>query len=223
MKILIVDDDKPLADIVAEALRKQSHLVEIASDGARGWDLIEASPYDLLILDVLLPELNGIQLCKKSRSFGYQLPILMLTSQDASEEKVLGLDSGADDYVIKPFDLPELLARIRAMLRRGSSTSLILQWEYLQLDPIGCNVTYGGKPLKLTAKEFSLLELFLRNTQQIFSRSLILDRLWSFEDLPNEDAVKTLIKRLRQKLVKIGAPSDTIETVYGLGYRLKSL
>ena len=223
MKILIVDDDKPLADIVAEALRKQSHLVEIASDGALGWDLIEASPYDLLILDVLLPRLGGIQLCKKSRLFGYQLPILMLTSQDASEEKVLGLDSGADDYVIKPFDLPELLARIRAMLRRGSSTSLILQWEYLQLDPIGCNVTYGGKPLKLTAKEFSLLELFLRNTQQIFSHSLILDRLWSFEDLPNEDAVKALIKRLRQKLVKIGAPSDAIETVYGLGYRLKSL
>lgn len=223
MRILILDDDVSLSDILAEALRSQRHLVETAIDGVTGWELMEATAYDLLVLDVLLPELNGIQFCQKLRRHGYQTPILMLTARDTSQDKVLSLDSGADDYVVKPFDLPELMARVRAMLRRGSSEAPILQWGHLQFDPSACEVTYRGKPIKLTAKEYSLLELLLRNAKQVFSRSAILDHLWTFDDPPHEDAVKALVKRLRQKLVRVGGQADLIETVYGLGYRLKSL
>lgn len=223
MKILVLEDDQRLSDIVAEALKNNHHVVETAFDGVAGMDLVELSPYDLVVLDVLLPKIDGVAFCQKLRSLGYQTPVLMLTSRDTSEDKVEGLDSGADDYVVKPFDLPELMARVRAMLRRGSSSTPVLQWGSLQLDPSSCEVTYRGKPVELTPKELSLLELFLRHPQQVFSRSIILDRLWTFEDPPNEDAVKALIKRLRQKLVRAGAPTDTLETVYGLGYRLKSL
>lgn len=222
MKILIVDDDDRLSAVIAEALREAHHTVETEVDGKSGWELFEASPYDLVVLDVLLPRLDGVRFCQQLRSRGYETPVLMLTSRDTSQDKVLGLDSGADDYVVKPFDLLELMARIRAMLRRGTSAPPVLQWGPMQLDPSSCDVTYSGHPVKLTPKEFSLLELFLRNAQQVFSRSAILDRLWTFEDPPNEDAVKALIKRLRQKLVRVGAAPDAIETVYGLGYRLKS-
>lgn len=223
MKILVLEDDERLSAIVAETLRTHRHVVETANDGAMGWELMEASAYDLVVLDVLLPKLDGVQFCKRLRNHGYQTPVLMLTSQDTSQDKVRGLDAGADDYVVKPFDMPELMARVRAMLRRGSSVAPILQWGRIQLDPSSCEVTYIGKPVKLTPKEFGLLELLLRNPQQVFSRSMILDRLWTFEDPPNEDAVKAIIKRLRQKLVAMGAAPDMIETVYGLGYRLKAI
>lgn len=222
MKILVMEDDERLSGILVQALKNHNHLVEAAMDGETGWDVFESSPYDLVVLDVLLPQMNGIQFCQRLRDRGYQTPVLMLTSRDTSQDKVLGLDSGADDYVIKPFDLPELLARVRAMLRRGGSASPLLQWGHIQMDPSNCEVLYRGKPVKLTRKEISLLELLLRNPQQVFSRSVILDRLWTFEDPPNEDAVKALLKRLRQKLVRAGAVPDIIETVYGLGYRMKN-
>ena len=222
MKILVMEDDERLSAILAQALKTHNHLVETAMDGETGWDVFESSPYDLVVLDVLLPQMNGIQFCQRLRDRGYQTPVLMLTSRDTSQDKVLGLDSGADDYVIKPFDLPELLARVRAMLRRGGSASPLLQWGHIQMDPSNCEVLYRRKPVKLTRKEIALLELLLRNPQQVFSRSVILDRLWTFEDPPNEDAVKALLKRLRQKLVRAGAVPDIIETVYGLGYRMKS-
>ncbi len=222
MKILVLEDDPQLSDIIAEALRAQRHMVETADDGETGWDLIDYSPVDLVVLDVLLPGLTGVEFCQRLRSRGSEIPVLMLTSRDTSEDKVLGLDAGADDYVVKPFDLPELMARVRAMLRRRGSASPVLQMGHLQLDPVSVKALYRGQPFKLTAKEFSLLELFLRNPQQVFSRSVILDRLWTFDDPPNEDAVKALIKRLRQKLVRMGATPDIVETVYGVGYRLKS-
>ena len=146
----------------------------------------------------------------------------MLTAKDSSTDKVMGLDAGADDYVVKPFDLRELMARIRALLRRGNAIlPPVLSWENLRLDPSNCEVTYKEKLLHLTPKEYRILELFLRNSHRVFSRSEIIEHLWSFDELPGEETVKVHIRSLRQKLKLAGAPADVIETVYGLGYRLK--
>jgi diguanylate cyclase (GGDEF)-like protein len=185
---------------------------------------VQAFAYDLVMLDVILPKLDGISLCQKLRHSGYQMPILLLTGRDSSHDKVIGLDAGADDYVVKPFNPEELVARVRALLRRGGSTSLpVLEWGNLRLDPTSCEVTYGTRPLQLTPKEFCLLELLLRNTRRVFSCGVILEHLWSYGETPGEEAVRTHIKGLRQKLKTVGAPADLIETVYGIGYRLKPL
>lgn len=225
MRILLVEDDDLLAQAVATALTKQNYVVDIAADGEAGWELISVCNYDLILLDVILPKLDGISLCRQLRQSGHQMLILLLTAKDTKTDKVIGLDAGADDYVVKPFDFQELSARIRALLRRGN-TSLppVLEWGSLRLDPSTCEVTYADIVLNLTAKEFSLLDLFLRNNQRIFSRSTIVDQLWSAEkDPPEENTIKSHIKSLRQKLKAAGANYDLIETVYGMGYRLKAL
>lgn len=222
MKILLVEDDELVAEVLSKALTTQHYLVDLATDGQAGVELAEAFEYDLILLDLLLPKLDGISFCKQRRQAGDRTPILLLTAQDTSTNKVAGLDAGADDYMVKPFDLHELLARIRALLRRGSSVTMpVLEWGNLRFNPSSCEVTYAGQLLSLTPKEYSLLELFLRNTQRIFSQSALLDHLWSFEESPLENTVRAHIKSLRQKLKKAGAAGDLIETVYGLGYRLK--
>ncbi|GAB4232907.1 MAG: hypothetical protein Kow0049_16080 [Stanieria sp.] len=222
MRILLVEDEKRIAQALAETLKDRQYIVDIATDGEMGWDFIETLSYDLILLDIMLPKLDGISLCKRLRQAGYLTPVLMLTARDSSNDKVIGLDAGADDYVVKPFDLAELTARMRALLRRGNSLlPPILEWELLRLDPATFEVTYAQQQLHLTPKEFGLLELFLRNSCLVLSRSKILEKLWSFEDPPGEEAVKVHIKELRKKLRAAGAPADFIETVYGLGYRLK--
>ncbi|OKH21603.1 DNA-binding response regulator [Hydrococcus rivularis NIES-593] len=222
MRILLVEDDDRIAKALAETLKDRQYLVDLATNGEIGWDYLQAFDYDLVILDIMLPKLDGISFCQQMRREGYMNPVLMLTARDTSDDKVKGLDAGADDYVVKPFDLPELAARIRALLRRGNSTlPPVLEWERLRLDPGTCEVTYAGQLLHLTPKEYGLLELLLRNSPRVLSRSTILDRLWSFEDPPTEEAVKVHIKDLRKKLRSVGAPPDFIQTVYGLGYRLK--
>lgn len=224
MRILLVEDDNSIAQAVAGTLIRQHYLIDVADDGQDGWELATAFNYDLILLDVMLPKLDGISLCQQLRKEGYQMPILMLTARDTRTDKVKGLDAGADDYVVKPFDFIELAARIRALLRRGSTQSLpVLEWNGLRLDPSNCQVTYDERVLHVTPKEYGILELFLRNNQRVFSRSAIVDRLWNLEDPPQEDTIKSYIKSLRQKLKAAGAPSDFIETVYGLGYRLKPL
>ncbi|MCC5652568.1 response regulator [Nostoc sp. XA013] len=225
MRILLVEDDDLLAQAVARYLTKQNYVVDIAADGEAGWELVNVCHYDLIVLDIALPKLDGISLCRQLRQSGYQMLILLLTAKDTKTDKVIGLDAGADDYVVKPFDFQELSARIRALLRRGN-TSLppVLEWGALRLEPSTCEVTYADITLNLTAKEFSLLDLFLRNNQRIFSRSAIVDQLWSAEkDPPEENTIKSHIKSLRQKLKAAGANYDFIETVYGMGYRLKAL
>ncbi|NDJ20503.1 response regulator [Nostoc sp. B(2019)] len=225
MRILLVEDDDLLAQAVATYLTKQNYVVDIAADGEAGWELVSVCNYDLILLDLILPKLDGISLCRQLRHSGYQMLILLLTAKDTKTDKVIGLDAGADDYVVKPFDFQELSARIRALLRRGN-TSLppVLEWGSLRLDPSTCEVTYADIALNLTAKEFSLLDLFLRNNQRIFSRSAIVDQLWSAEkDPPEENTIKSHIKGLRQKLKAAGANYDFIETIYGMGYRLKAL
>jgi DNA-binding response OmpR family regulator len=199
-------------------------LVELAADGLAGWDLLEAFSYDLLLLDIMLPKLDGINLCQRLRDQGYHLPVLLLTARDTLSDKIIGLDAGADDYLVKPFEIDELLARIRALLRRGNTTlPPVLIFGSLCLNPSNHEVTYGGQLLNFTPKEYLLLSLFLSNRQRVFSRSVILDRVWDSADQPEEEAVKVHIKGIRQKLRAVGAPPDLIETVHGVGYRLKQL
>ncbi len=221
MRILLVEDDERIADALAEDLSDQNHVVEVAQDGQAGWEFAEAYDFDLMLLDVMLPRLNGIQLCQKLRASGYSTPILMLTARDTVADRVVGLDAGADDYVVKPFHLPELSARIRALMRRGESTlPPILIWGDLHLNPSTCEVTYKAQELSLSPKEYGLLEFFLRHQRRVFSRGQLLEQLWGFEDMPEEATVKAHIRGLRKKLKQAGAP-DLIETVYGLGYRLQ--
>lgn len=222
MKILLIEDDSLIAEPLIKALSDQHYGVDLATDGQTGWELLESFTYDLVLLDVGLPKLDGISLCRKLRSQGNQTPILLLTAQNASTNTVMGLDAGADDYVAKPFNLPELLARIRALLRRGAAAlPPQLEWRNLRLDPSICEVTCNGKLVRLTPKEYGLLELFLRNPHRIFSTGALIDHIWSFEETPSEDTIRSHIKGLRQKLKTAGILDDPIETVYGIGYRLK--
>ena len=225
MKILLVEDDTITVSLLTQALNSHNYNVNAAADGETALQLVQAYDYDLIVLDVLIPKLDGISLCRKLRSSGCQMPILLLTALDSSNDRVQGLEAGADDYVVKPFNLEELIARIRALLRRGKATlsSTNLTWEKLQVNPDTTEVTYAEKVLHLTPKEYNLLELFLRNPRRIFSRSAILDRIWSAGEFPQEEAVTAHIKGLRQKLKAAGMTVDLVETVYGLGYRLKSL
>jgi diguanylate cyclase (GGDEF)-like protein len=223
MKILLVEDDEITANVLAQELTTHHYTVEITADGQTALELAQAFHYDLLLLDIILPHVDGISLCRQLRSHGLQMPILLLSAKDSSTVRVMGLEAGADDYVVKPYELNELIARIQALLRRGSSTlPTVLTWEKLQLDPDACQVTYGGELLHLTPKEYSILELFLRNPRRIFSRSAILDHIWPSGEFPQEEAVSTQIKGLRHKLKAAGMTTDLIETVYGLGYRLKA-
>ncbi|MBD2773814.1 response regulator [Iningainema tapete] len=224
MRILIVEDDEFTATALATILEHQNYAVEFAMDGQAAWDLLQAFDYDLIILDVMLPKLDGISLCRVVRKHDLKMPILLLTGKDSSHDKAMGLDAGADDYLVKPFDAEELVARVRALLRRSNSTLLpVLEWGSLRLDTTSCQVTYSTQLVKVTPKEYALLELFLRNPQRMYSCSAILDRVWSFDNTPGEEAVRTQIKGLRQKLKAAGAASNLIETVYGIGYRLKPI
>ncbi len=223
MRILLVEDDDRIAQPLAEDLEHQHHLVDVARDGLQGWEYAQATDYDLILLDIMLPRLDGITLCKHLRADGFSGFILMLTARDTTADKVIGLDAGADDYLVKPFELEEIEARVRAFSRRGDRANLINPVHGdLQLDLVACKVTYKGNLLSLTPKEYMLMELFLRHPTQIFSRSTLIDKLWSFDRSPGEDAVKTHIKVLRQKLKAVGDAEDIIETVHGMGYRLRS-
>ncbi|AFY77219.1 response regulator with CheY-like receiver domain and winged-helix DNA-binding domain [Pleurocapsa sp. PCC 7327] len=223
MRILVVEDDKSIAETLERVLGEQHYVVDAATDGEMGWELVEVFAYDLIVLDVMLPKLNGIEFCQRLRSRGDRTPILLLTAKSSSTDKTTGLNAGADDYVVKPFDLPELLARIRVLLRRKNSLiPPVLEWGDLRLDPNTCEASYGSQPLRLTPKEYRLLELFLRNPQQVLTRNTILENLWSVEETPSEDTITAHIKSLRQKLKRAGSPPDSIATVYGIGYRLKS-
>ncbi len=224
MRILVVDDDDVIAQALALALGEQHYAVDLASDGEMGWNHATTCQYDVIVLDIILPRLNGIQFCQKLRSSGNLTPILLLTAQNKANLLIEGLDAGADDYVTKPFDLMELLARIRALLRRGQSAlPPKICWGSLKLDPSLCEVAWRDKPLKLTPKEYNLMELLLRNPQRIYSSSALIDHLWSLDSPPSEDTIRSHVKGLRQKLKSAGVTDDPIETVYGIGYRLRKL
>ncbi|BAY21385.1 two-component response regulator [Calothrix sp. NIES-2100] len=223
MKILLVEDDDLLIKVLTRNLASHHYVVDTVKDGEMGWTYGSTFEYDLIVLDIMLPKLDGISLCKRFRTQGYTQPILLLTAQDTITAKVQGLDAGADDYVVKPFDPIELIARIRALVRRGSNNPFpLLTWGDLLLNPSTCEVTYNGRPLNLTTMEYDLLELLLRDCQHVFSTEELLDRLWSSEDFPSEATVRSHIRRVRHKLVAAGAPQDFIATMHGRGYYLKA-
>ncbi|HIK06193.1 MAG TPA: response regulator [Trichormus sp. M33_DOE_039] len=223
MKILLVEDDDLLIKVLTRNLATHHYIVDTVKDGEMGWTYGSTFEYDLIVLDIMLPKLDGISLCKRFRTQGYTQPILLLTAQDTITAKVQGLDAGADDYVVKPFDPVELIARIRALLRRGSANPFpLLTWGDLLLNPSTCEVTYNGCPLNLTTMEYDLLEVLLRDCQHVFSTEELLDRLWSSEEFPSEATVRSHIRRVRHKLVAAGAPHDFIATMHGRGYYLKA-
>ncbi|MGE5659491.1 MAG: response regulator [Actinomycetota bacterium] len=229
MRVLLVEDDAAMTEMVWQALVSQHYQVDVAADGRIGWEFAEVFAYDLILLDLILPHLDGIRFCQKlrteesnpQRSLNRHTPIMLMTAQSASTDKVAALDAGADDYLVKPFDFNELLARMRALLRRGGhSQAPLLQWGTVQLDPSTCEVTIAGQPIRLSPKEYNLLELFLRSPKRIFSHNYLIEHLWTLEEIPTENTVRAHIKGLRKKLKEAGA-TEIVETIYGLGYRLR--
>ncbi|HEY9639940.1 MAG TPA: response regulator [Coleofasciculaceae cyanobacterium] len=230
MKILLVEDDLLLGAALAKVLEANRYTIDLASDGQAGLDLATATEYDLILLDVQIPKLDGISLCRQLRSQGYRKPILLLTANDSDAVAVAGFDAGADDYISKPCAPEVLLARIRTLLRRSGAISpkspakdfaTTLTWGKLCLDLDSGRVTFEEQLIPFTATEYNLLELFLRHPDRIFSRSAILDRLWGLDDAPTDRAIVTHVKDVRKKLKAGGLTEEMIETVYGMGYRLK--
>lgn len=228
MKILLVEDDTLVSTALQKMLAANHYTTNLATDGQTGLNLARTGEYDLIVLDLQIPKLDGISLCRHLRSDGYNKPILLLTAKGSDADIVAGLDAGADDYVVKPYAPETLLARIRALLRRSgaisvkdSNKSCRLNWGNLCLDVNSSRVKFGEEIIPLTATEYKLLELFLVNPDRIFSRSAILDRLWVFDDAPTEQAINTYIKDVRKKLKAAGLTEEIIETIYGMGYRLK--
>jgi DNA-binding response OmpR family regulator/HPt (histidine-containing phosphotransfer) domain-containing protein len=223
VKILFVEDDQHTCKLIAEILYANHYAVDIVTDGEAGLEMASQWSYDLILLDVMLPKLNGIEMCRQLRRRGGETPILILTAKGASEDVISGLDAGADDYVVKSCEPEQLMARVRALLRRGreGASTPLLTWGDLCLDPSSAQVTFQQTVVPCRPKEYTLLELLLRNPQRLLSRSNIIDHLWSFDDAPVEGSVTNLIKDLRRRLKAAGMEQDPIETVYGLGYRLK--
>jgi DNA-binding response OmpR family regulator len=220
MRILLVEDDENLAKALAAVLSKQNYLVDISQGGEIAWEMIHIIDYDLVLLDVNLPKLDGLGLCKRLRDHNQRVPIMLMTVRDSMTDKLIGLESGADDYLVKPFDIQELLVRIRVLSRRLSEQSTpILTCGNIRLNPEMRQISCNDKVIPFSRKEYLLIELFLRHPHRVFSRAGIVDHLWSLDDLPTEDTVKSHIRRIRRKLSEVGA-EDLIETLYGHGYRI---
>ncbi|HEY9677413.1 MAG TPA: response regulator transcription factor [Drouetiella sp.] len=219
MKVLIVEDDLRIAKPLQEELQQQRLVVNIATDGLEGWEMHLLQPYDLILLDLMLPKLSGVELCRRLRKTGFSGSILMLTAMGEKQDRIHGLDCGADDYVVKPFDLDELNARIRALLRRGTADTATLTVGKLAIDTRACSVAYNEIPISFTATEYRILVHFVRHQNAIFSKHELIDRLWSFDETPSDAVIKTHIKSLRQKMVAAGCNTDLISTVYGFGYK----
>jgi DNA-binding response OmpR family regulator/HPt (histidine-containing phosphotransfer) domain-containing protein len=225
MKILCIEDDATTAAAMQSLLTQQHYTVELAPDGEWAWQLLQRFEYELIILDISLPKLDGISLCRKIRAQAIQTPILIVSSHDQIQEKAIGLDAGADDYLVKSFHPDELFARIRALLRRAGTETIdnCINWGNLYLNTSNAEVRYCSSVLPLTPKEYAILELFLRHPKRVFSCSSILDNIWPDSGAPSEEAVRTQIKGLRQKLKAGGIQEEVVETVYGIGYRLKTI
>jgi two-component system OmpR family response regulator len=219
VRILLVEDEQSVAAFIVKGLREEAYTVDHAADGAVGLRLAQEETYDLIVLDVSLPELDGFNLCRKLRSEGNATPILMLTARGTVPDRVRGLDAGADDYLTKPFAFDELLARARALLRRGRDTLLELKAGPVCIDVLKRRVTVGKTAVELRPKEYAILEYLLRNPGRVLSRTQILENVWGYEFNPNTNLVDVHVKALRQKLAEGGA-MQVIETVRGSGYRV---
>jgi DNA-binding response OmpR family regulator len=224
MHILVVEDQQRLANLLKRVLSEERHAVDVAYDGTDGYDLAASGTYDLVVLDVMLPGMDGIQLCRQMREDGVQTPVLMLTARGAVEDRVTGLNVGADDYLVKPFAMEEFLARVNALLRRRNreiETTTELSVGDLTLDLVRHEVRRGGKIIDLTAKEFSLLEYLIRNAGQALTRTQITDHVWRYDLDALSNVVDTYIHYLRDKVDK-GSSHPLIKTVRGVGYKIEA-
>jgi DNA-binding response OmpR family regulator len=221
MKILVVEDNHRIAQSIKIGLEQEKYVVDVASDGLAGCDLALSDEYDVVILDLMLPDKNGLDIAREVRRNHVQTPILMLTARDQLQDKVAGLDSGADDYLVKPFAFEELLARIRALTRRPkTSLSAVLKVNDLTLDTISYKVSRSGQPINLTKKEFALLEYLMRQNGQIVSKNQIISRVWSYDSGITENTIEAFIKSLRTKIDKPFKTEELLHTIRGFGYRL---
>jgi two-component system response regulator MprA len=220
MRILVIDDDRKITAALRRGLTYNGFEVDVANAGAEGLARARASKPDLVVLDILMPGLNGLDVTRQLREDS-DVPILMLTARDALEDRVLGLETGADDYLVKPFAFAELLARIRALLRRRQAEQpIVLQFEDLELDTATHEARRRGHPIALTAKEYELLEMFLRNPRRVLTREQILERVWGFDSEVDTHVLEVYVGYLRQKLEAGGAPR-VLQTVRGVGYMLR--
>jgi two-component system response regulator MprA len=221
MKILVVDDERAVREALRRALELEGYEIELAADGAEALEKLEEASPDAMILDVLMPRVDGLAVCRRLRASGNRLPVLMLTARDAVENRVAGLDAGADDYVTKPFALEELRARIRALLRRAAGdTTETLRFADVELDTGTREVRRGDEQIELTRTEFSLLELFLRNPRQVLTRSVIFERVWGYDFGFASNSLDVYIGYLRRK-TEAGEKPRLIQTVRGVGYALR--
>jgi two-component system, OmpR family, response regulator MprA len=221
-RVLVVDDEPAVREALRRALALEGYDVDLAENGAEALRKVSAAEPDLVVLDVLMPEVDGIAACRRLRSEGNRVPVLMLTARAGIGDRVDGLDAGADDYLVKPFALEELLARIRALLRRGGheQSDQPLRFADVELDPATREVRRGERRIELTRTEFNLLELFLRNPRQVLTRSLIFERVWGYDFGPTSNALDVYIGYLRRKTEAGGEPR-LIQTVRGVGYALR--
>ena len=221
MRVLIVEDSVKMAGLLKRGLEEEGYAADVESMGEGGVWAATENPYDAIVLDVMLPDFDGFEVCRRIRDAGRWVPILMLTARDAVEDRVRGLDVGADDYLLKPFSFGELLARLRALMRRGASERpAVLSCGDLSLDPATRVVRRGDTPIELTAKELSLLEFLMRHSGEVLSRSRIIEHVWDFAYDGDSNVVDVYIRYLREKVDRpFGRKS--IETVRGAGYRLK--
>jgi DNA-binding response OmpR family regulator len=221
MRILVIEDDQKLSDIIQRGLSEVGYAIDAAYDGEEGEELAKMVPYDLIILDIILPKKDGIEVCLGLRQNQVKSRIIMLTCKDTVSDRVKGLDSGADDYLVKPFAFDELLARIRALLRREiSDGSHILQVSDLSMNTLTREVKRGQRDIKLTGKEYSLLEYFIRNPGLVITRRMLEDHVWDFSLESESNLIDVYIRRLRRKIDE-GKEDGLIETIRGVGYRLK--
>jgi heavy metal response regulator len=220
MRILVIEDEKKIASFIKRGLKEEGHMVDVAYDGEEGYRLSGENDYDLILLDIMLPKRDGISLCRQLRDDGVTTPVLMLTAKDSVQDKVTGLDSGADDYLTKPFAFEELLARIRALVRKRSHQATKLQAGDLVLDLISHRVTRTGREILLTMKEYALLEYLMRNAGTVVTRTMITEHVWDIDFDTSTNVIDVYINYLRNK-IDSGQQKKLIHTVRGRGYLLK--
>jgi two-component system OmpR family response regulator len=221
MQLLLVEDQKRLASLLKRSLAEDGYVIDIASDGQEALDKFDINSYDLVILDIMIPIKNGVEVCREIRQTNTDIPILMLTALDGVDDRIKGLDSGADDYLVKPFSFSELSARVRALLRRGaSSRPAIVTVGELTLDPATKRITYQDVALSLTAKEFTLLSYFMYHPGELLSKNDLLEHVWDMNYDGLSNVVETYIRYLRKRLREVDDSKEPITTVRNLGYRL---
>ncbi len=223
IKILLIEDEPKTVQSLKQGLEENHYTVDVAYDGIMGKQLATRTAYQLIISDIIIPGMNGLELCKSLRSEGVQTPILMLTALSTTDDKLVGFEAGADDYLAKPFDFKEFLARVKALIKRSNQTLIeaqVLKFGDLELDLTSKIVTRSGQKINLTAKEFQLMEYFLRNQEKVISKAEIAENIWEVEDEGSSNLIEVYVNYLRKKVDK-GFPSKLIHTQFGMGYILR--